>query len=59
MPKTTSRFWYTALRRAYMAEERRAEREEHGGELWEVKITSAMAGDYHRSGDVVIVEMAS
>lgn len=53
------RFACSPSRRCEIAEIRRAERgETGGGEIWEAKVVESSGGDYHRVGDIVIVELA-
>ena len=47
-------FSYQKLHRATAAEAARAARDQTGRPLWVVKVVSAR--DYHRVGDIVIVE---
>ncbi len=58
MPDVKPRFSFTPVRRALEAEKVRAARDQHGGPIYEVKVTAVVAGDYHRVGDYVILEMA-
>ncbi len=64
MPVTARTFSFKPLRRATMAEASRDGRREGFGlgplpQIWEVEILKVNAGDYHRVGDRVILELVS
>ncbi len=56
MPVNVRKFSFKALRRAYTAE-----RNTVGlmGELWEIEVLRVNPGDYHKPGDIVIIELVA